>query len=178
MQGQDDGCSRLVRLRLRNLMRRKNDVNLNLCSNSNGLVQLMRSGLAVAPQKLPSAIPVNKRLRATQACTQVKKKVSLSKHSFQICLWVTVFTVPLIYLTCKFSQALEIRFVKHECSKPELSTNTLRMPLSFWNAICWSINAQQEDGMNQAMKPTSRKKQRKRGMKHTAVYTDRQYCLQ
>ncbi len=84
------------RLRLRNLMRRKNDVNLNLCCNSNGLVQLMRSGLPVAPQKLPSAIPVNKRLRATQACTQVKKKVSLSKHSFQICLWVTVMTVPLM----------------------------------------------------------------------------------
>ncbi len=56
------------------------------------------------------------------------------------------------------------------CSKPELSTNALRLPLSFWNAICQSIDAQEEDGMNQGTEPTSKKKQKKRGPE--TYYTD------
>jgi hypothetical protein len=34
--------------------------------------------------------------------------------------------------------------------------------LSFWNAICQSIDAQEEDGMNQGTEPTSKKKPKKR----------------
>jgi hypothetical protein len=44
------------------------------------------------------------------------------------------------------------------------------LPLSFWNAICQSIDAQEEDGMNQGTEPTSKKKQKKRGPE--TYYTD------
>jgi hypothetical protein len=48
--------------------------------------------------------------------------------------------------------------------------------LSSWNAICQSIDAQEEDGINQGTEPTSKKKQKKRGPE--TYYTDRRSFLQ
>jgi hypothetical protein len=47
--------------------------------------------------------------------------------------------------------------------------------LRFWNAICQSIDAQEEDGMNQGTESTSKKKQKKRGPE--TYYTDRRSFL-
>jgi hypothetical protein len=68
--------------------------------------------------------------------------------------------------------SLRNHICKCGCSKPELSTNALRLPLSFWNAICQRIDAQEEDGMNQGTEPTSKKKQKKEGLKHTTQIED------
>jgi hypothetical protein len=46
------------------------------------------------------------------------------------------------------------------------------LPFSFWNAVHQSIDAQEEDGMKQGTEPTSRKKQRKKGMKNTTEIKD------